>query len=110
MLRYKGHSPEKTTPGEVASPPALLLLVVWSASASHANPITPQAEPSASTAFWLLRLGLGCARSRPRLRRRSGALLFVPLIELLFLLLLLLRIALLHRRSGPDQGMRLLRS
>jgi len=91
--------------------PALPLLVVWSASASHANPITPQPEPSASVA--LLRRLLLFRLRRPRgspLRRRSGALLFVPLIELLLLLLLLLRAALLYRRSGPDQGMRLLRS
>ena len=47
---------------------------------------------------------------RPGLRRRRSLPLFVPLIELLCLLLLLLWRALLHRRSRTYQRMRLLRS
>lgn len=41
-------------------------------------------------------------------RRWSSRALFVPLVELLCLLLLLLRRPLLHRRSRPDQRVRLL--
>src|SRR5260221_2553707 len=67
-------------------------------------------KPSASTAL-LRRLLLFRLRPRRGSRRwRRGALLFVPLVELLLLLLLVLRVALLYWRSGPYQGMRLLRN
>ena len=104
--------PEKTTPGEVALLPALPLLVVWSASASHANPITPQASRQRQRPFFgcLLSWSAPEPAAPVSLRRRSSRTLLVPLIELLLLLLLLLRAALLHRRRGPDQRMRLLRS
>ena len=42
ILPQKANPPQKTTPEEVALLPALPSLVVWSAGASHANPITPQ--------------------------------------------------------------------
>src|ERR1035437_3995670 len=67
-------------------------------------------KPSASTSLlgWFILLRLRRPRWLP-LRWRRGGPLLVPLIELLLLLPLLLRTALLHWRRGPDQWMRFLR-
>src|ERR1035438_2455025 len=103
-------SPQKTTPGEVMLPPALRHRL--SGPQAHLmRSYHPAKMPSASTALLgrLLLFRLRSPRGRPGRWRRSGPLL-VPLVELLLLLLLFLRAALLHRRSLPDQGMRLLRS